>query len=98
VILPAATATGWSLARSGVDGYHFEWQVDLWERCAARRQDSLVITSTSPGVLQGTPEDVRKQARYAIEAGVHLIGLECAIPLSTPLENLESHRRRREGY
>ena len=40
--------------------------------------------------LQGTPEDVYKQARYAIEAGVHLIGPECAIPSATPLENLRA--------
>ena len=45
----------------------------------------------NPQVLfQGTPEDVFKQARYAIEAGVHIIGPECAIPLSTPIENLRA--------
>ena len=41
-------------------------------------------------LLQGTPEDVYQQARYAIEAGVNIIGPECAIPLSTPLENLKA--------
>jgi [methyl-Co(III) methanol-specific corrinoid protein]:coenzyme M methyltransferase len=41
-------------------------------------------------LLQGSPEDVHKQARYAIEAGVHIIAPECAIPLSTPLENLRA--------
>jgi uroporphyrinogen-III decarboxylase len=41
-------------------------------------------------LLQGTPEDVYRQARYAIESGVEIIGPECAIPLSTPLENLKA--------
>lgn len=79
-------------ARSGVDAYHFEWQVDSKE--AVRRigdQVSLVGNVNNPQtLLQGTPEDVYKQARYAIEAGVHLIGPECAIPLSTPLANLRA--------
>ena len=33
---------------------------------------------------------MRKQVRYAIEAGVDIIAPECAIPLSTPLENLKA--------
>lgn len=79
-------------AQSGVDGYHFEWQVDSRE--AVRRigdKVSLVGNVNNPQVLlQGTPEEVYRQARYAIEAGVHIIGPECAIPLSTPLENLRA--------
>ena len=52
---------------------------------------SLVGNVNNPQVLyQGTPEDVYKQVRYAIEAGVHIIGPECAIPLSTPMENLRA--------
>jgi len=57
-------------ARSGVEAYHFEWQVDSKE--AVRRigdQVSLVgQRQQSQTLLQGTPEDVYKQARYAIEA------------------------------
>jgi [methyl-Co(III) methanol-specific corrinoid protein]:coenzyme M methyltransferase len=52
---------------------------------------SLVGNINNPEALfNGTPEDVYKQARYAIEAGVDLIGPECAIPLATPMENLEA--------
>ncbi len=79
-------------AQSGVDGYHFEWQVDSRE--AMRRvgnEISLVGNINNPQILlQGTPKDVYKQARYAIEAGVHIIAPECAIPLTTPLENLRA--------
>lgn len=88
-------------AESGVDAYHFEWQVDADE--AVRRignRISLVGNVNNPQtLLQGTPEDVYKQARYAIESGVHVIGPECAIPLSTPLENLRAIVEAvREGY
>ncbi len=88
-------------AETGVDAYHFEWQVDAKE--AVRRigdRISLVGNVNNPqALLQGTPEDVYKQARYAIEAGVHIIGPECAIPLSTPLENLRAIvEAAREGY
>jgi [methyl-Co(III) methanol-specific corrinoid protein]:coenzyme M methyltransferase len=60
----------------------------------------LVGCINNPQVLyQGTPEDVYKQARYAIEAGVDIIGPECAIPLATPLENLKAIVEAcREGY
>lgn len=88
-------------ARSGVDAYHFEWQVDAQE--AVRRTGgtiSLVGNVNNPrALLQGTPEDVYQQARYAIGAGVDIVGPECAIPLATPLENLKAIvEAAREGY
>lgn len=79
-------------ADAGFDGYHFEWQVDA--RVAVEKighRVCMVGNINNPQTLyQGTPEDVYKQARYAIEAGVDIIGPECAIPLSTPLENLKA--------
>jgi len=88
-------------ARSGVDAYHFEWQVDATE--AVRKIGgtiSLVGNVNNPrALLQGTPGDVYDQARYAIRAGVDIIGPECAIPLATPLENLKAIvEAAREGY
>jgi MtaA/CmuA family methyltransferase len=88
-------------ADSGVDAYHFEWQVDAKaavERIGARV--SLVGNVNNPqALLQGTPEDVYRQARYAVEAGVDIIGPECAIPLATPLANLQAIAAAcREGY
>ena len=88
-------------AEAGFDAYHFEWQVDAKE-AVARIGDrmSLVGNVNNAQVLyQGTPDDVYKQARYAIDAGVHMIGPECAIPLSTPVENLKAIVAAvREGY
>jgi [methyl-Co(III) methanol-specific corrinoid protein]:coenzyme M methyltransferase len=88
-------------AESGVDAYHFEWQVDSKE--AVERIGSRISLAgninNAQTLLQGTPADVYKQARYAIEAGVNLIGPECAIPLSTPIENLRAIvEAGRDGY
>ena len=76
----------------GYDAYHFEWQNDPKKAVeAARGQISLVGgVSNIECLLQGTPDDVYKQARYNIEVGVDSIGPECAISLETPIANLEA--------
>ncbi|MGD8263325.1 MAG: MtaA/CmuA family methyltransferase [Desulfobacterales bacterium] len=88
-------------AASGVDAYHFEWQVDA--RTAVDKVGhliSLVGNINNPKTLyQGTPDDVYQQVRYSIAAGVNIIGPECAIPLATPIENLKAIvEAAREGY
>jgi [methyl-Co(III) methanol-specific corrinoid protein]:coenzyme M methyltransferase len=79
-------------ADAGFDAYHFEWQVDA--KVAVEKvghRICLIGNVNNPQVLfQGTPEDVRKQVRYAIEAGVNIIAPECAIPLATPITNLKA--------
>ncbi len=61
---------------------------------------SLIGNISNRGVLfGGTPEDVYKQARYSIEAGVDILAPECAVPLQTPLANLKAIvEAAREGY
>jgi [methyl-Co(III) methanol-specific corrinoid protein]:coenzyme M methyltransferase len=64
-----------------------------------RRMSLAGCINNVDALLQGTPEDVYKQARYAIEAGVNIICPECAIPLSTPMENLKAIvEASKEGY
>lgn len=88
-------------AAAGFDGYHFEWQVDA--TTAVERVGEhlcLVGNVNNPRTLyQGTPEEVYRQVRYAVQAGVDIIAPECAIPLATPLENLKAIvAAAREGY
>ncbi len=77
---------------AGFDAYHFEWQVDA--RKAVEIVDGRMVLvgniNNPQTLLQGTPDDVYKQVRYAVESGVDIIGPECAVPLSTPLENLKA--------
>jgi [methyl-Co(III) methanol-specific corrinoid protein]:coenzyme M methyltransferase len=79
-------------AASGVDAYHMEWQIDAKE-AVSRVGDriSLVGNVNNAQVLyQGTPEDVFRQVRYAVDAGINIIAPECAVPLATPIENLKA--------
>jgi [methyl-Co(III) methanol-specific corrinoid protein]:coenzyme M methyltransferase len=79
-------------AEAGFEAYHFEWQMD--PKVVVKKVGhlmSLVGCVNNPQVLyQGTPDDAYAQARCAIEAGVNIIGPECAIPLATPLENIKA--------
>lgn len=76
----------------GFDVYHFEWQVDAKMAVqTVNREMSLIGNIRNKNVLfGGTPEDVYKQARYSIEAGVDILAPECAVPLQTPIENLKA--------
>jgi len=38
-------------------------------------------------------DDVRRQARQAAEAGINIIGPECAVPLDVKVENLKAISR-----
>jgi MtaA/CmuA family methyltransferase len=86
---------------AGFDGYHFEWQVDSKEAVkVVNREMSLVGNINNPTVLlRGTPEDVRGQVRYSVQAGVDILAPECAVPLQTPLRNLRAIvEAAQEGY
>ncbi len=79
-------------ADAGFDAYHFEWQVDarsVVER-VGRRMSLVGNVKNFEVLFGGTPEDVYKQTRYAIDAGINIVGPECAVSLATPLENLKA--------
>jgi [methyl-Co(III) methanol-specific corrinoid protein]:coenzyme M methyltransferase len=86
---------------AGFDAYHFEWQVDA--NMAAQtinREMSLIGNVANKDILfGGTPEEVYKQARYGIEAGIDILAPECAVPLQTPIQNLRAIvEAAKEGY
>ena len=88
-------------ASTGIAAYHFEYQVG--PKYAVEEvgdQIALCGAVNCPQVLlQGTPEDAYKQTRECIDAGVDIICPECAIPCSTPLENLRAIvAAAKEGY
>lgn len=88
-------------AEEGYDGYHFEWQVDAREavRIVNGRMSLIGNINNAQALLRGTPEDVYKQARYSIEAGVDILAPECAVPLQTPVSNLKAIvEAAEEGY
>lgn len=79
-------------AEAGFEAYHFEWQMDA-KRVVEKVGHIISLAgciNNAQVLYQGTPDDTYEQARYAIKAGVNIIGPECAIPLATPLENLKA--------
>jgi [methyl-Co(III) methanol-specific corrinoid protein]:coenzyme M methyltransferase len=86
---------------AGFDGYHFEWQIDTKMAVqVVNHEMSLIGNIDNKNVLfSGKPEDVYKQARYSIEAGVDILAPECAVPLQTPIANLKAIvEAAKEGY
>ena len=79
-------------AEAGFDGYHFESSVDAAAavKRVGQRMSLVGNINNAQTLYQGSPEEVYREARAAIEAGVPMIGPECAVPLVTPLANLKA--------
>ena len=84
-----------TISESGFECFHFDSKVaaqDAVDEVGGRI--SLMGNVNNPEVLlNGTPAQVAEQTRTAMDAGVQVIGPECAIPLQTPLENLKEIAR-----
>jgi methylthiol:coenzyme M methyltransferase len=82
------------IAEAGFAAFHFDSKVDARRGVQAAGSMPLIGNVNNPEtLLRGTPASVAAEARYAIEAGVRVIGPECAVPLRTPLENLRAIHR-----
>jgi MtaA/CmuA family methyltransferase len=78
------------ICESGFDAFHFDSKVDARKATGiTRKRISLVGNVNAPStLLQGTPDQVYGETMYAMQAGVDIVGPECAIPLETPNRNL----------
>lgn len=78
-------------AETGIDCYHFESQVKIQDAVdAATGKITLMGNVNNPEILlKGTPQQVAEACYDAIEGGVQILAPECAVPLTTPLENLK---------
>jgi [methyl-Co(III) methanol-specific corrinoid protein]:coenzyme M methyltransferase len=80
------------ISRSGLACFHFESSVPAGKaRWAAGDRIALMGNINNPQtLLQGTPGDVAAEVHAARQAGVEIIAPECAVPLTTPLANLQA--------
>lgn len=80
------------VAESCWDTFHYDTKTDVEKACEiAGNRISLIGGINDPQtLLQGTPEDVKREAAKAIKAGVRILGPECAIPTAVPNENLKA--------
>ena len=79
-----------SIAETGIAAFHYDSKnkpqesVDIIED-----RICLVGNINNPETLYAKgPETVREEVRANLDAGVHMVGPECAIPLQTSIENL----------
>ena len=81
--------------QAGFDGFHYDNKVDARvAKSIAGNKMSLIGGVSNPVTLfTGTPDDVMREGRYALEAGIEILAPECAIPLTTPVENLQAVTR-----
>jgi len=81
--------------QAGFDGFHYDNKVDARvAKSVAGNKMSLIGGVSNPVTLfSGTPDDVMREGRYALEAGIEILAPECAIPLHTPVENLQAVTR-----
>jgi [methyl-Co(III) methanol-specific corrinoid protein]:coenzyme M methyltransferase len=79
-------------AQAGIDCYHFESQVDVGDAVhLAGGHIRLMGNINNPQtLLSGTPSEVAAECRRALEGGVDILSPECAVPLTTPTENLRT--------
>ena len=78
------------IAQTGMTAFHFDSKNDPYAAMEAVNGGiTLVGNINNPETLYARgPEEVRAEVRKCLDAGVQLVAPECAIPLSTKLENL----------
>jgi MtaA/CmuA family methyltransferase len=80
------------IAETGLAGFH--WDTKTGSPADVRRlagpRLSLMGGISNYKLLRSTPEEISADAQSAAQAGIDIIGPECAIPLATPLANLQA--------
>src|SRR4029453_11470141 len=79
------------IAETGMVGFHYDLKNKPAEAMeAVHEQISLVGNINNPETLFSKgPEEVRREVYKNLDAGVPLVGPECAVPLQTTIENLK---------
>jgi [methyl-Co(III) methanol-specific corrinoid protein]:coenzyme M methyltransferase len=80
------------IAETGLAGFHWDTKTGLpadVRRIAGPRL-ALMGGISNYKLLRSTPEEISADAQSAAQAGIDIVGPECAIPLATPLANLQA--------
>ena len=79
------------IAQTGMAAFHYDSKNDPAEAMGVmKNRTALVGNINNPETLFSKgPEEVRREVYKNLDAGVQLVGPECAIPLQTSLENLK---------
>jgi [methyl-Co(III) methanol-specific corrinoid protein]:coenzyme M methyltransferase len=79
------------VADTGVAAFHFDSRnpAEQAVKIVNRRMALVGNVNNTVTLLSGDPSDVRAEVDRIHASGVDMIGPECAVPLDTPLENLQ---------
>lgn len=79
------------ISQTGMAAFHYDSKNDpVHSMCLMHNRTALVGNINNPETLFSKgPEAVRAEVVKNLEAGVQLVGPECAIPLQTAIENLK---------
>ncbi len=80
------------IAGTGLDCFHWDTKSGSAEKVRRLAGDRLSLMGgiSNFKLLRATAEEIADDAIEAARCGIDVIGPECAIPLATPLENLEA--------
>ena len=84
--------------QNGMDCYNFESANDACEMRAGARMALLGNINNPQTLFSGTRQDVEREVFYALDAGVDIIGPECAAPVNAGLSNIIAIREAVEKY
>ena len=78
------------IAETGVAAFHFDSKNDAFASAEKMNGRTALVGNVNNPVtlLTKGPSEVRQEVHRALDAGIALIGPECAIPLQTPAQNL----------
>ena len=78
------------IAQTGMSAFHYDSKNKPQESIEITQERiSLVGNINNPETLFARgPEEVRQEVYSNLDAGIQLVGPECAIPLQTAIENL----------
>lgn len=78
------------IAASGIACFHWDTKTGTpaEARELAGQRLALMGGISNYKLLRSTPDEIAKDSQAAAQAGIDIIGPECAVPLATPLANL----------
>ena len=78
-----------SLAKIGLDFFHFDWAIKpAVMKEAAKEKFKLIGNINTKDLLMAEPEEIEKQVKENIEAGIDVIAPGCAVSPKCPNRNL----------
>jgi [methyl-Co(III) methanol-specific corrinoid protein]:coenzyme M methyltransferase len=83
---------------NGLSSFHFDSENDAFEMKARAKMVLIGNVNAPRTLLEGTKAEVRAEVFYALDAGIDIIAPECAVPLSSKLENIVAVRESVDAY